>query len=137
MTPCRPRPCSSCPYVVSTPSGLWHPDEYRKLPAWDRDTPDQPAALFMCHQGLLGEQLRVCRGWLQVHRDTALGVRVGLATGELDPDEVWADTPGVAYHPTGTAACVHGLAGVDNPGPDACKAIDRLTTARDRQEHRH
>lgn len=42
-------PCGSCPYRRDAPQGLWQPEEYVKLPAYDTETPDQPARLFACH----------------------------------------------------------------------------------------
>jgi hypothetical protein len=32
-------PCPSCPYRKDVPSGVWAPEEYDKLPAYDNDTP--------------------------------------------------------------------------------------------------
>lgn len=73
-------PCGSCPYRKDVPSGIWHPDEYAKLPAYDRETPFQPTSLFMCHQrdGCL------CGGWLMTHdRRHLLALRI--AAGRIDP----------------------------------------------------
>lgn len=60
---CLPVPCTTCPYRRDVPSGIWAPEEYQKLLAYDRPTMQQPAALFMCHQGAGG----LCTGWVQCH----------------------------------------------------------------------
>src|SRR5438094_1575 len=58
---CLQNPCTSCPYRRDTPPGIWHREEYNKLPAWD----DERAlkGLFLCHQN----EKAICRGWLEVH----------------------------------------------------------------------
>lgn len=123
----RPRktPCASCPYRANVPSGVWHPEEYEKLPAYDRPTSEQPPALFHCHQ----QDGALCAGWVAVHGHELLALRIGVATGTV-PADVFDYTTTVPLHPSGTAACAHGLAQVDNPGDRARRTIDKLTRAR-------
>lgn len=125
----RPRPCASCPYRQGVPSGIWHPEEYAKLPRYDADTMDQPAEVFMCHQGS-GD---VCSGWLGHKTDPTdlLAVRLGLMTGRLHPG--CADyTTTVPLFASGAEAAQHGCAQVHSPGARAQAAIDKITRVRAR-----
>jgi hypothetical protein len=121
-----PRPCSSCPYRRDVPAGVWHPDEYAKLPPYDAGTGDQPIGLFYCHQ----TDGRLCAGWCGTHdMDNALAVRFGAYTGILDPDTLHAigeyrtDVPLFA---SGQEAADHGMSGVAEPGDKARRTIARL-----------
>jgi hypothetical protein len=122
----RPTPCATCPYRENVPSGVWAPEEYEKLPRYDADIADQPQAVFMCHQ----QDGCVCAGWLG-HRDPRdlLAVRIGIITGSLDP--ACADySTDVPLFPTGADAAAHGAVGVDEPGPRAAAAIEKLLVQR-------
>lgn len=124
------RPCGSRPYRTDVPSGIWHPDEYDRLPAYDNDTAHQPMALFMCHQ----VDGRLCAGWVGCHdMDNSLAVLVAAMTGTLPDDTVQAvldyTTP-TSLFPTGQAAADHGRADVDHPSPAAVRAITKITTRR-------
>ncbi|KQO98930.1 DUF6283 family protein [Leifsonia sp. Leaf264] len=122
----RPTPCASCPYRRSAPSGVWHGEEYAKLPRYDGETFEQPIAAFMCHHGA-GD---VCSGWLG-HADPTqlLAVRLGIMHGNLHPD--CADyTTTVPLFPTGAAAAEHGLAELREPGGRAQDTIDKLVKLR-------
>ena len=127
------RPCGSCPYRLDVPSGVWHPEEYTKLPAYDAPTHAQPTALFLCHQ----QDGRVCAGWAGCH-DMAhsLAVRVGASRGYLDPETVDAllgyATP-VPLHATGADAAAHGLRDIDHPDEGARRAINTLTRKRNQR----
>lgn len=115
-------PCGTCPYRKDVPAGIWAPEEYAKLPAYDGSTMDQlqngGTALFMCHQrdGCL------CGGWLLTHdRDHLIALRmhrVDPSAFEYQPDvEVWG---------SGAQAALHGLSGVEAPSPEAQRKIDGL-----------
>lgn len=55
-------PCSTCPYLRSTPVGTWAWEEYENLLAQDRDA--LRGRLFGCHEtGKLRKQ-HLCAGWL-------------------------------------------------------------------------
>lgn len=129
----RPRPCASCPYRQGVPSGVWHEEEYDKLPRYDGDMASQPAAVFMCHQG--GEAGHVCSGWLG-HRDPAdlLAVRIGVVTGALDPSCA-EYTTNVPLFTSGAEAAAHGRRDIDNPSPAAAQTIAKVTTTRARTEN--
>lgn len=121
-----PRPCDSCPYRLDVPSGIWHPDEYAKLPRYDADTPDQPPGVFLCHQG----NGHVCAGWAGCH-DThnLLSLRVARAQRVLSDDELQATLTYVSpvpLWPSGAEAAAHGLAETENPGPAARRTVDHL-----------
>lgn len=115
-------PCATCPYRAYVPAGVWHPEEYAKLPQYDEDTMYQPPAVFMCHQ----RDGHVCAGWLGVGDPShLLAVRVGVMNGTVDPSCMVYE-PTVPLHASHTAAAVHGMSGVDDPGPDAEVAMAKL-----------
>lgn len=126
-----PRPCSTCPYRRDTPPGIWHPDEYAKLPlydepAWDGQqlSHDHELALFHCHQETATHVPTVCRGWLHVHADS-VAVRLGIGMGQLTIEQRDAE-PLVDLYATGAEAAAAGLAGCDNPDVDALDAQIKL-----------
>lgn len=124
----RPRPCASCPYRRDVPSGIWHPDEYEKLPLYDAPTYDQPQAVFMCHHA----DGAVCAGWLgHADPDELLAVRLGLAQGTLAPECV-TYTTSVPLHGSGAEAAAHGLRDVEAPAPKAVAAMRKLDRIRGR-----
>ncbi|MFF2053776.1 DUF6283 family protein [Leifsonia sp. NPDC058194] len=123
--PAKPRktPCASCPYRKGVLSGIWHPEEYEKLPRYDGDIAEQSAtAIFSCHL----QDGCVCSGWLG-HRDPMdlLAVRLGLSRGDLDEDSRDYTTR-VPLFESGAAAAHHGLRDVVDPGTAAQAAIDKL-----------
>lgn len=130
MTTIKPPkvPCGTCPYRRDVPAGIWHADEYDKLPPYDGETWEQPQALFMCHQrnGCL------CGGWLLTHdRDHLLALR--LRGAELDPS-VWDYDPPVAVFGSGAEAAAHGKSGIAEPDAAALRKIDGLIKQRARDE---
>lgn len=114
-------PCSTCPYRRDTPSGVWAPSEYAKLPLYD----DNDAfGIFLCHHTNSTGRETVCRGWLTVHCESAaarLAELQGFVTGEQRYADV--DTP---LYSTGREACDAGMADVPDPSPAAQRAVDRL-----------
>ena len=126
------RPCGSCPYRHDVPSGVWHPSEYAKLPAYDNDTMGQPPHLFLCHQ----QDGRVCAGWAGCHDGThLLALRVAAMSGTLTDDDLEATINYVSPVPlfgSGAEAAAHGLTDVDQPDKRACRTIDNLTRKRAR-----
>lgn len=118
-------PCGSCPYRKDVPPGIWAREEYQKLPLYDAETWAQPPGLFMCHQ----KDGCLCGGWLAAHdRDHLLALRV--AGHRLAP-EVWDYAPGVPVFESGAAAAAHGIAGIDNPTPEAQRKIAGLMRQRE------
>ena len=126
------RPCGSCPYRHDVPSGVWHPSEYAKLPAYDNDTAGQPPHLFLCHQ----QDGRVCAGWAGCHDGAhLLALRVAAMSGTLTDDDLEATINYVSPVPlfgSGAEAAAHGLTDVDQPDERACRTIDSLTRKRAR-----
>lgn len=115
-------PCSTCPYRRDTPPGIWAPDEYEKLPAFDAEPPDGPDRVFLCHHTHRLGRETVCRGWLAVHPDS-MAVRLAIVRGELPPAP-WPDVA-VELYASGQEARDAGL--VDGPpDPDAFRAQVRL-----------
>jgi hypothetical protein len=117
-------PCKSCPYRKDVPSGVWHEDEYDKLPTYDGEIIEQLVAggtgIFLCHQ----QDNNLCAGWLACHgSDNLLAMRM---QGHLVKEEVWGYETNVPLWGSGQEACDHGKADIDNPGAKASRVIDRL-----------
>lgn len=117
-------PCGSCPYRCDVPAGIWHPDEYAKLPAYDRPTGEQPPSVFLCHQ----QDGRMCAGWVgHADQSNLLALRLwGLGASVEDIDAVLDYECPVDLFPSGAAAAEHGLSGVEDPDEAAARQIDRL-----------
>lgn len=135
--PHRPRtvrstPCASCPYRTSVPSGVWAPEEYAKLPAYDGDCSEQTNhAAFCCHQTGNGDHAQLCAGWVG-HRDhptDLLAVRLGLSLGTIDKSVLDYETNTQLFD-SGAAARDHGMADIDDPGDRAREAMDKITVVR-------
>lgn len=134
VAPPAPRPCASCPYRRDVPSGVWAPEEYEKLPAYDRDTMSQPPQLFLCHQTGRDDGARVCAGWAGCH-DTGqlLALRFAAVTGSMTPEAVGATLDYVSPVPlfgSGVEAARHGLAEVERPGGRAVKTMSKIARRR-------
>lgn len=119
-------PCGSCPYRRDVPSGVWHADEYAKLPPFDRDTAEQPPGVFLCHQ----QDGRICAGWAGCHdMSQNLGVRIGASMGTL-PDEVVEAlmdySTDVPLFASGAEAAEHGMKDNAEPGTKARRTINTL-----------
>lgn len=127
-------PCGSCPYRVDVPSGVWSLTEYAKLHAYDGPTASQPLGLFMCHQ-IDG---RLCAGWVGCHdMDESLGLRISASSGELSEQEVdaiRAYTTDVELFPSGQAAAEHGMAEIEEPSPEAIRAVEKIVIRQNRGE---
>lgn len=121
------RPCGSCPYRQDVPSGIWAAEEYAKLPAYDRDTAQQPPVPFLCHQ----QNGHLCAGWVGCHDMThSLGLRMALRTGLVADDaldHILDYSTDVPLWDSGAAAAEHGMADVEHVGEQAARVIDRLT----------
>lgn len=124
------RPCGSCPYRRDVPSGVWHSDEYAKLPTYDGETFDQPPGVFHCHQ----QDGRVCAGWVGCHdMDNNLGLRMATMTGSIDPetaDAILDYESEVPLFSSGAEAAEHGMRDVETPDEKARRLIDDLTRKR-------
>lgn len=124
-------PCASCPYRQDVPAALWHPDEYAKLPEYDKPTGEQPMGLFYCHQ----QSGRLCAGWVGCHdMEETLAVRLGVVTGSLSAGQAEAlvdYTTDVPLFPSGTHASIHGLTEIETPQQEAIAAIMKLERARE------
>lgn len=124
-----PRPCESCPYRRDVPSGVWEASEYDRLPAYDRDTAQQPPGLFLCHQ----QNGRVCAGWVGCHGDQLLGLRLAAATGAMSSADLVATldyTSPVPLFRTGAEAAEHGKAEIRTPRPAARRVIAKVSRRR-------
>jgi hypothetical protein len=132
----RPRPCPACPYRAGAPSGLWAPEEYDKLPAYDGTTTDQAAAgafaPFYCHAA----PEAICAGWAGCHdMGESLAARLGVATGAVDAS-VFTYATAVPLFPDGAAAAQHGKRDVYAPGARARAAAAALARAHPRLRRR-
>lgn len=122
----RKTPCSTCPYRKNAPSGVWAPEEYAKLPEYDRPTGEQPSAAFKCHHAT-GE---LCAGWV-AYTDPIerLALRLGVMRGDIDP-ATFDYTTTVPLFESGLEAAQHGLRDILDPGEDAREAIRKLVKLR-------
>jgi hypothetical protein len=122
-----PRPCISCPYRRDVPSGVWAPEEYAKLPEFDRDTAYQPPSAFYCHQ----QDGRLCAGWVAVHSmEDSFGLRLLCSMGKLTPEQADAIidySTDVPLFESGAAAAEHGMREVETPSADAIRLVERLS----------
>lgn len=129
------QPCSTCPYRRDVPAGVWDRSEYEKLPAFDLDTPFQPAAVFLCHLLGAGDRARICAGWAGCHDlDHSLGLRVAVSSGQLSPEDYVATRDYQTEVPlfgSGREAAAHGMAEYDRPGPHAAQAIHKIRRAQE------
>lgn len=108
-------------------SGIWHEDEYAKLPRYDQSLELQPAAVFLCHQG---DPEQACAGWLG-HADPygLLAVRLGVISGEVDPSCLDYSTD-VPLFTSGAAASAHGVREIRSPGAAAISTIGKVVRVR-------
>ncbi len=118
---CHPNPCSSCPYARTTPSGIWHPSEYAKLPAWDN--PMAMPGTFLCHT----DKAAVCRGWMEVHHDN-LSVRMAQIASIAMPKNYKPTS--VPLYASGLEAAIAGMRGVAKPSIKAKAVIHRIIRKR-------
>lgn len=124
-----PNPCSSCPYVRSTPPGVWDPTEYVKLAGYDADPCLLP--VFRCHETRGGDPA-VCKGWLVVHRDS-VSVRLGILTGQLSASDR-PHEPDPTLYESGTEACIEGMRGVKRPSRKAREVVAKIHFRRSRKK---
>lgn len=125
----RRTPCATCPYRQGVPSGIWHPEEYDKLPLYDCDTAEQPPNVFMCHQA----EGDICNGWFN-YDDPAekLAVRLAVISGRLDPSHVenWSESAAEGLFRSGDEAAAHGQQQILNPDDRARAAIEKIVRKR-------
>jgi hypothetical protein len=121
------RPCASCPYRKSAPSGLWAETEYALLPLYDLDTWAQPPGMLYCHQ----RDGRLCAGFAAVHdMDENLGLRFAISDGTVSGDAAEAIrgySTTADLWPTGFDAARHGMRDLGSPSPAALAAAAKLT----------
>lgn len=122
-------PCQSCPYRKDVPSGVWHPDEYVKLLEYDKDTAEQPLAVFMCHSG--DAEHTLCRGWLECHGDQLLSLRLALIRGQFTFDAIGVCD--VEIFDTALEAAEHGMAEINNPSEKAHETISKVLQIKERR----
>ncbi|MEZ0092514.1 DUF6283 family protein [Streptacidiphilus sp. EB129] len=130
-----PRPCESCPYRRDVPSGVWAHREYEKLRRYDAPTPEQPSALFQCHQADADSEVRrICAGWAGCHDSTQLlALRIGVLNGSIDEatyhTTVTYQSP-VPLFASGCEAADHGQAAIDQPREAAEHLIAKISRVR-------
>jgi hypothetical protein len=120
MSKVRAMPCEACPYRRDVPSGVWSGIEYHKLAEYDAPTGEQPFAAFACH----ASPEAFCHGWAVVH--TSRGNEYDLIALRIEPPEGGIPAPVVPLFGSGSEACEHGLADLDDPSPEAKLAAARL-----------
>ena len=122
MTGVAKVPCGSCPYRKDVPSGIWHPDEYRKLIEYDRDTGEQPMALFMCHQ----RDDNLCAGWVACHGSNLLALRIATAVTKKIDVAIFNYTTTAPVFVSGTDAAKHGMRDINTPSLEARQLAIKL-----------
>ena len=129
-----PRPCESCPYRRDVPSGIWDREEYGKLRRYDAPTPEQPTAVFQCHQADADSgAARVCGGWAGCHGRELLAPRIAMLTGRIDPATYQAVVEYLSPVPlfaSGSEAAEHGEKGIEEPDGNAERLIAKITQNR-------
>ena len=120
---CAKAPCKSCPYRKDVPSGLWHSDEYDKLPEYDGSIAEQAmngaTSVFMCHQ----QDGRLCAGWVATHKSELLALRIRAS--DIDAS-VWDYESPVPVFSSGKDASDHGKRDIVEPSVAAVSAIKIL-----------
>ncbi|MBN6034183.1 DUF6283 family protein [Amycolatopsis sp. 195334CR] len=133
--PPAPRPCASCPYRRDVPSGVWHTDEYEKLPRYDAETGEQPRVLFLCHQNDGDDKhRRMCAGWAGCHDgDELLAVRLAVLAGNISPETAQAvvdyQSP-VPLFDSGAEAAEHGVRDINTPDSEALRTMEKIRRVR-------
>lgn len=119
-------PCGSCPYRKDVPSGVWHSEEYDKLPDFDKETSEQPTAVFLCHQ----QNGHLCGGWTAVHdMSQSMGLRIAFGLGMIDPadaDAIFDYTTTTPLWSSGEEAAAHGKADIAEPSDKAQRIVGKL-----------
>ncbi|MGC7093936.1 DUF6283 family protein [Amycolatopsis lurida] len=135
MGPPAPRPCASCPYRRDVPSGIWHANEYAKLPRYDTETGEQPVGLFQCHQNDDDKHRRICAGWAGCHDgDELLALRLAVHAGRISPETARAvvnyQSP-IPLFDSGAAAAEHGVRDINAPDSEALRTMEKIRRVRD------
>ncbi|MET9088882.1 DUF6283 family protein [Streptomyces sp. NPDC004237] len=90
--------------------------------------------LFQCHQADAGStERRICAGWAGCHSGHLLGLQVALVDGRIDQATFEAAatyTSPIELFASGGEAADHGQAGIDRPGPEASRMIEKITRIR-------
>jgi len=131
----REKPCPTCPYSKSTPSGIWHKSEYEKLPLYDLDMIGQlrekRLAPFCCHYSRFDGTDTLCQGWLDVHQpDNLLAMKLNHTRV---PDDFNPYPSGVPVYKSGEEAYIAGMRDYKEPATDADKSIKILRKLRERK----
>ena len=129
MLDLAPNPCLSCPYRLDHPSGVWSLEEYEKLRGYDRDfMSGATLGIFLCHQTNATGRETACKGWATVHSETP-AVRIAMAQGDLDPEQVYAESVVECYE-SGDAAADAGEEDIECPGEAARAMTEKLIKSR-------
>jgi hypothetical protein len=130
INPPAPNPCDSCPYRRDVPSGVWSAAEYQKLPEFDLPTGDQPFAVFQCHQNDRdSDKARLCAGWVAVHGEDLMALRIGVLQGRLDAS-IFDYATKVPLFESGAAACDHGMRDIEHPSAEAVAFVEKICAKR-------
>lgn len=72
-------PCNNCPYRTDAPLKLWHPSEYEKLLATEKD---YMGSTYGCHKN----NGSICIGWLMKQDENnfpSIALRIQLSTHKV------------------------------------------------------
>jgi len=124
----KSKACGSCPYLRSTPSGIWHPEEYEKLCKYDDETFLQPLGVFCCHN----EPNAFCHGWLEVHGKAHDLLSLRMAASSL-PEDFFIPEKTVLTYNSGSEAMDSGMEGIKHPSRDAVLKMESIARTRKRK----
>ena len=122
---CSKEPCNSCPYLLSTPLGVWHITEYIKLLDYDGETFEQRSfGLFLCHQ--TGQDL--CKGWVATHGlDELVAIRLhGDEISDIGLRNASLPTKGEVYKSGAEVYKANYQSALNNPDDVALSAQEKI-----------
>lgn len=116
----RKEPCSTCPYRLDVPSGVWAAHEYEKLRPYDLPTAEQPMGTFGCH----ATPEHYCHGWAVVHSNR--GHHYDLLALRIWHPEGGIPAAAVPLFASGNEAADWGQSDIEDPSPEAHEVMQRL-----------
>lgn len=127
----RDRPCVTCPYRKDVEPGIWHPEEYKKLAAYDLETGQQPIGVFQCHQKHITGKAEICRGWFDaIDRQNSLALRIAAFSRLIDPRIVGLKKSPVPVFSSGREAAEHGTLPPEEMSDEAWEQAEKIRKAR-------
>lgn len=125
----RSKPCETCPYLRSTPLGIWDKSEYLRLLQFDEPTYKQSSSTFRCHN----DSNCLCQGWLDCHDATQLlSIRIASIQQRLAPDFNF-ERSGADVYSSAKELVYANMRACGDPGDRAKRCIKKLTRSKSRK----